>query len=1314
MKCEHCQRKYSSLKTLKFHIKHKHALYVCSYCSKTFCLKSELTTHFDNVFCKYCSLHFKNKKILIRHQLNCDAKFSNLLKDLNQKKVICTICNHEYPYKFYFNHKKSNAHLDALMKAIEKDLYVLDSSAFDGNIKRFKIQVSNEFSLNLKECLNHYYDKIKKLLLSEIAIQDAIKFKILFVGIYHINVESLEIKECIKTFSSKFTVSLNEDELEEKICKIFLELCERATEFNQSQSGWQLLNINCLYIDIIKYVPLFGGSYIATPKKIKKKNCVLNIKNDVYNCFLLSVCAHFYSHLIDKKDRERESAYKFYLKKFNCNDISFPVCVGDIKRFEKNNFENFNLSINVFTYNLKKKSFGVLYTSTNEGINVVDLILFVGDHENHFALILDLSRLLRSTLTKSTKKIHICRKCLKYYAKKEMFDRHKAIGCSNVKIQIPSDPFLRFKNYKAKIPLKFLCFGDIETLSLKIQSCKPDINRSFIYNTDKHVAFLCAYKIWSITNDENLERWRLFRGENCVLDMLKKIYLDVKYIYYKYFFIIHPCTILPEDTMTFLKTQNKCNICQKPIGENSFDIEHDHSWPMDFNLPNYDNFPQHLFRGNVRGIAHQGCNKSARNIFVFPVIFHNFSSFDSHFLILELAKLKIGKINVIARTRENYLLVTWKVRFENKFIEIRFIDSYKFLSSSLSNIIESCDDFPIFKKALKREYPQLEFDENLLKKQFLPYSYLNSFEVLKEKNFPPRNVFYNDLKDEILSLEDWKYAKKIFQTLGCKNLEDYCIFYLFCDIYLAIDCILKFRDIIFKTFQIEAFYYVSLASLTLDCALDFTGENLPLMTDEDQINFVLKSIKGGLTLGFLHHAKANNEMMLNFDPEKERSYLIDLDVVSLYGSIQMNNKLPFGDFKWLSEDEIGYLEKNLHELDDGEGDVGYWLEYHIKYPKHLHDFHARWPLLPERAFFFDGGQKLITTLLDKENYISHHSTLRQALDMGLELVSIKRGIKFSQKNWLAPYIKINLDKRAEKGQSKLYINVFKQIVNSLFGKLQENIHKRTNFKLINNEKKISSKTERKRLRLLANPLVKDFVIFNSDMVGIEMVRERVLFNRSIIMGACILEKAKNYMNKIFYDVIIPVFGNDNVIPLYTDTDSLILLCKNISPFIAIKQNSKYFDTSNFPEKNIFDIQPLNKKIPGLLCLESGMKIISEFVYLCPKSYCIIYNDFDKENTKKRAKGVSKSVIKEMSVEDFLSVLKNKNFIYKEMTRIASQGHNVFLSKYNKIALRFGCTKRVHINENFSLPYGHKDVDEFPKPFQIKCKDSREENNLKWK
>ena len=81
-----------------------------------------------------------------------------------------------------------------------------------------------------------------------------------------------------------------------------------------------------------------------------------------------------------------------------------------------------------------------------------------------------------------------------------------------------------------------------------------------------------------------------------------------------------------------------------------------------------------------------------------PVVFYNGSTYDYHFIIKELAKELEGNFECLGENTEKYITfsVPIKRKIDNKDLEItykiKFIDSYRFMSSSLSKLVDNLSE----------------------------------------------------------------------------------------------------------------------------------------------------------------------------------------------------------------------------------------------------------------------------------------------------------------------------------------------------------------------------------------------------------------------------------------------------------------------------------------------------------------------------------------------------------------------------------------------------------------------------------------------
>ena len=252
----------------------------------------------------------------------------------------------------------------------------------------------------------------------------------------------------------------------------------------------------------------------------------------------------------------------------------------------------------------------------------------------------------------------------------------------------------------------------------------------------------------------------------------------------------------------------------------------------------------------------------------------------------------------------------------------------------------------------------------------------------------------------------------------------------------------------------------------------------------------------------------------------------------------------------------------------------------------------------------------------------------------MKLSKIHKILKFKQSDWLKKYIDFNTDKRKD-AANKFEERLFKQMINSVFGKTMENLRKIICVKLINNAKHY--------VRCASRPSFVSQKIFNKNFVAVHKIKPVLTLNKPIYVGFSILELSKSLMYEFNYGYMKSKFDAKL---LFTDTDSLVYEIKTEYVYEDFYLDKDLFVFSDYPlNSKLFD--PVNKKVIGKMKDESKGKIISEFAGLKSKMYSLISVD-SEEVTK--AKGVNK----EIRHKEFVSVLFNKKVIRHNMKRIAKQ------------------------------------------------------------
>ena len=293
-----------------------------------------------------------------------------------------------------------------------------------------------------------------------------------------------------------------------------------------------------------------------------------------------------------------------------------------------------------------------------------------------------------------------------------------------------------------------------------------------------------------------------------------------------------------------------------------------------------------------------------------PIVFHNLAGYDSHLFIKNLGKTE-GNIKCIPNNEEKYISFS-KDYVIDTFInkdgkekevkhELRFIDSFKFMASSLDKLTSNLakDQFINLKSFYKGEQLKL-----LKRKGIYPYDYVDGIKRLSETQLPSKEAFYSKLNNEHITDEDYKHAQKVWKEFNCKTMKDYHDLYLESDVLLLADVFEAFRDVCCKNYGLDPVWYYTAPGLAWDAALKITKVELELLTDPEMLFMFEKGIRGGISSIMHRYGKANNKYMSEeFNPKEPSKYLQYLDANNLYGWA-MSKSLPVRGFKWMTEDEL--------------------------------------------------------------------------------------------------------------------------------------------------------------------------------------------------------------------------------------------------------------------------------------------------------------------------------------------------------------------------------------------------------------------------
>ena len=199
------------------------------------------------------------------------------------------------------------------------------------------------------------------------------------------------------------------------------------------------------------------------------------------------------------------------------------------------------------------------------------------------------------------------------------------------------------------------------------------------------------------------------------------------------------------------------------------------------------------YTGLYRGPAHSLCNLMYQISSYIPVVFHNLSGYDVHLFNRELGKHSDlmgllcsprpgGPMEVIAKNKEDHISFSIKVsankyidgkgQEKDKLVELQFINSFKFMSSSLDSLTKNLVSGGGKHLFEFEDYSEFQCDL-LTRKGIYPYEYMSSWNRFEETQLPPIEAFYSKLNMSLISSDDYQHAQRVWKEFRIFNLGEY-------------------------------------------------------------------------------------------------------------------------------------------------------------------------------------------------------------------------------------------------------------------------------------------------------------------------------------------------------------------------------------------------------------------------------------------------------------------------------------------------------------------------------------------------------------
>ena len=1029
--------------------------------------------------------------------------------------------------------------------------------------------------------------------------------------------------------------------------------------------------VNNNYIINNDCVLCFDGIMLNSKNIINKNELIINLENEIIKYTKMNI-------------------------KLKIKDMNEYINIGDVVYTSQENKINIKKEKKINEKEKNKYSFFPLSISENETAeHKIDLLYFENEQgNNHYCLIKNLSALLNKGYEKHG---YYCRLCLNRFESEILLNEHKK-NCVNFDFQTCIMPekgsVIKFKDYSALQIDHFNIIADFEAYTEKCNIQAGDTTK--IYQQHKPVSYSL---IVNCISNIKLNKYYMYSGDNCMEHFFYDL-LDAKRYIEEQLNNVALIKMTEEQKKKYNDAKN-CDLCGSLFNaKNKKQRDHDH------------------YTGDFRYTLCYICNMKIQIPKHVNIYFHNSKNYDTHFIFKELHELfKIQNdylITVLGHNTEKYLTFTIKekerLNDEGFLLSMRFLDSNNVFMNplnELANNLKESQKITLYTH-LRENYNYTDEQIKLISsKGIFPYDWFDNIDKLNNTTLPKHKNFYNRLKSCNITKEEYKHALKIWNEFKFETFNEYLKIYMLIDTLLLTDVINSFRNKFFNLYKLEASNYISCPSFSWSLMLKMSKIEIERLTDVNMYNDFDLGIRGGISsvLGD-REIICNNKYLKNYDSKKESIYVSYLDVNNLYGYIMRNEKFPYKNFKY--EEDLSIFTSEFIKSYNFDGEKGFYFICDLEYPKELHKEHVNYPLAAEKMevqnkhlsnyqnnlkkklnIINSKTKKLILSYLPKNNYGVDGKTLQFYLNHGLILKNVNRVISYDQTDFLKNYVDdfTKMRTEAKKNKDKENDELSKLFINSIFGKTMQNVRKQKKIEILTGEQK------NRFNKLSSRNLIKKINIFNEETIAIEKVKTKVKLDQPVFIGQCILDRSKLYMYHLYYDIYKKKYG-ENIELIYSDTDSMVLKIKTDDLYKDMIDMKEIYDFNNM-------INPLflnedgelklnysdNNFVLGKFKDETKGLPIKKFIVLRSKMYAIEYEEKTEVKTVRKAKGMSKNIVKKYLYNQYSNALHKNDIRQDYMHTLRSTNHQIQGLNMFKVSLSPYDDKRYYANNIKSYPIG---------------------------
>ena len=294
-----------------------------------------------------------------------------------------------------------------------------------------------------------------------------------------------------------------------------------------------------------------------------------------------------------------------------------------------------------------------------------------GTSNCHYLAIKSIPGLLRGA-TSNHNSDYYCLHCFHLYTTEKKLRKHERI-CENHDFCHPKMPsednkILKYTSGEKSLKVPFAIYAELECLLKKINTCQNNPENSCTEKKATHrpsgysLVTCCSF-------DKSKNERKYYRGKDCMKIFCK----DLKDQAMKVINCEKKEMIpLTDEEKESYENQKICHICEKEFSTDNKDKK------------NHKVRDHCHYTGKYRGAAHNNCNLNDKTAKEIPVVFHNGSTYDYHFIIKQLAREFKGNFECLGENTEKYITFSVPIKKEHDnrktaTYKLKFIDSCRFV-----------------------------------------------------------------------------------------------------------------------------------------------------------------------------------------------------------------------------------------------------------------------------------------------------------------------------------------------------------------------------------------------------------------------------------------------------------------------------------------------------------------------------------------------------------------------------------------------------------------------------------------------------------